>query len=153
MRALSQYLRIYDSGGITYHRWQSYYVDRVVLWAGAQWTYVPYVADGITAGVSGDESNITITAPAIGIVVDAFETAILDGRLVDVMIYQFDAYIGNDSPQATQQLVASFTGQVTGGSATVTALTMQIGSALSPVGAQIPPRKFTTAMMGQGVRQ
>lgn len=153
MRAQSQYLRIYDSGGTTYQRWQSYYANTSVTWASAKWLYVPFIADGITAGVSGDESNVTITAAATSMVIDAFEAAILDGRLVDLSIYQFDSNNGNDSPQAGQQLVAGYTGQVTGGAATLTTLTLQLGSALSPIGAQVPPRKFTTAIMGQGVRE
>jgi len=153
MRAQSQYLRIYDSGGTTYQRWQSYYANTSVTWASAKWLYVPFIADGITAGVSGDESNVTITAAATSMVIDAFEAAILEGRLVDLSIYQFDSNSGNDSPQAGQQLVAGYTGQVTGGAATLTTLTLQLGSALSPVGAQVPPRKFTTAIMGQGVRE
>ena len=153
MRAQSQYLRIYDSGGNTYQRWQSYYANTSITWASAKWLYVPFIADGITAGVSGDESNVTITAAATSMVINAFEAAILDGRLVDLSIYQFDSNSGNDSPQASQQLVAGYTGQVTGGTATLTTLTLQLGSALSPVGAQVPPRKFTTAIMGQGVRE
>lgn len=153
MRAQSQYLRIYDSGGTTYQRWQSYYANTSVTWANVKWLYVPFIADGITAGISGDESNVTITAAATSMVIDAFEIAILYGRLVDLSIYQFDSSSGNDSPQADQQLVAGYTGQVTGGTATLTTLTLQLGSALSPIGAQVPPRKFTTAIMGQGVRE
>lgn len=86
-------------------------------------------------------------------VLDAFEAAILQGRLVDLSIYQFNSDSGNDSPQTSQQLVAGYTGQVTGGAATLTSLTLQLGSALAPVGAQVPPRKFTTAIMGQGIRE
>lgn len=152
MRAQSQYLRIYDSGGTTYQRWQSYYADTSVVWAGAMWLYVPFIADGITAGVSGDESNVTITAAATSMVIDAFEAAILDGRLVDLSIYQFNSNNGNNSPQGGQQLVAGYTGQVTGGTATLTTLTLQLGSALSPVSSQVPPRKFTIEIMGQGIR-
>ena len=152
MRAQSQYLRIYDSGGTTYQRWQSYYANTSVTWSGAKWLYVPFIADGITAGISGDESNVTVTAAATSMVLDAFEAAILQGRLVDLSIYQFNSDSGNDSPQTSQQLVAGYTGQVTGGAATLTSLTLQLGSALAPVGAQVPPRKFTTAIMGQGIR-
>jgi hypothetical protein len=153
MRAQSQYLRIYDSGGTTYQRWQSYYANTSVTWSGAKWLYVPFIADGITAGISGDESNVTVTAAATSMVIDAFEAAILQGRLVDLSIYQFDPRINNDAPQAAQQLVAGYTGQVTGGAATLTSFKLQLGSALAPVGAQVPPRKFTTAIMGQGIRE
>jgi len=152
MRAQSQYLRIYDSGGTTYNRWQSYYANDSVTWQGVKWLYVPFIADGITAGITGDESNVTVTTAATSMVLNAFELAMRDGRLVDLTIYQFDVLEGNNAPQADQELIASYTGQVIGGRSTLTSLTLQLGSALSPVGAQVPPRKFTTAIMGQGIR-
>lgn len=152
MRAQSQYLRIYDTGGTTYNRWQSYYANTSVTWAGAKWLYVPFIADGITAGISGDESNVTVTSAATSMVLEAFEAAMREGRLVDLSIYAFDSLVSNDVPQAEQDLVAAYTGQVVGGRSTLTSLTLQLGSALSPVGAQVPPRKFTTAIMGRGIR-
>jgi len=153
MRAQSQYLRIYDAAGVTYERWQSYYSDAVVTWSGASWSYVPFIADGVTAGSSGTEQAVSVTAPAAGVVVDAFLAAIRDGRLVDLSIYQFDSTISNNAPQAGQELVAAYTGQVVGGNGGLTSLTIQLGSALSPVGAQVPPRRLTLAIMGQGIRQ
>jgi hypothetical protein len=86
-------------------------------------------------------------------VLDAFLAAISDGRLVDLSIYQFDSTINNNTPQAGQELVAAYTGQVVGGNGGLTSLTIQLGSALSPVGAQVPPRRLTLAIMGQGIRQ
>ena len=151
-RAQSQYLRIYDTTGITYQRWQSYYGGSAVSWDSQSWQYVPFIADGITAGISGDETDITVTAPATTLVMQAFEAAISRGRLVDLSIYQFDTILGNSTPQAAQELVAAFTGQVVGGSGGLTSMTIQLGNALSPVGAQIPPRKFTTKIMGKGCR-
>jgi hypothetical protein len=151
-RAQSQFMRIYDATGVTYQRWQSYYSGSTVSWASLQWDYVPFIADGITAGISGDESDITVTAPATTLVMQAFEGAINKGRLVDLSIYQFDTVQGNNAPQSGQLLVAGFTGQVVGGSGGLTSMSIQLGSALSPVGAQIPPRKFTTGIMGKGCR-
>jgi hypothetical protein len=151
MRAQSQYMRIYDTAGVTYQRWQSYYSNTAVMWAGASWDYVPFTADGITAG--GGEDTVSVSAAATGMVVDALLAAILHGRLVDLSIYQFDALMGNSTPQSNQELIAAYTGQVVGGSSGLTSLTVQLGSALSPVGAQVPPRRLTMAVMGQGVRQ
>lgn len=98
MRAQSQYLRIYDAGGTTYERWQSYYANAAVTWSSAAWIYVPFIADGITAGNSGVEGSVSVTAPATGLVVDAFLAAIRDGRLVELSIYQFDSIAGNTAP-------------------------------------------------------
>lgn len=150
-RAQAQYLRIYDDA-TTYQRWQSYYANVTVTWDGTPWQYVPFSADGFTEGISGDESNISVQAPAITTVVTAFEAAILDGRMVELSTYQFDPLNGNDVPQASQALIARYVGQVAGGGGGLTMMTLQLGSAISPVGAQIPPRTFTTAIMGKGAR-
>jgi hypothetical protein len=149
-RAQSQYLRIFDTGGATLHRWQSYYAYRPVTWADEEWSYVPFTADGFTAGVSGDETNVSVSAPAIPIVQQAFERAILGGEFVEMLLYEFNAGVSNIAPVSAQVLIGSFTGQVVGGTATATTMALQLGSALSPVGAQFPPRKLTTAIMGQG---
>ena len=151
-RAQSQYLRIYDTAGVTYQRWQSYYANTTVSWDSSSWQYVPFIADGFTAGISGDESDISVTAPATSVVMDAFLAAIRRGRLVQLDIYQFDTLYGNDDPQTGQELVASVTGQVVGGNGGLTNMTIQLGSAISPIGAQIPPRTFTTRIMGKGCR-
>jgi hypothetical protein len=152
-RGISQYLRIYDAAGVTYQRWQNYYANTSVTWDSQSWLYVPFVADGFTAGISGDETNVTVEAAATSMVVSAFEAAISDGRYADLSIYQFGVTLGNDSPQEEQELIASLTGQVVGGNASVTRIALNLGSALSPIGSQIPPRKFTLGIMGRGVSQ
>lgn len=148
-RAQSQFLRLFDDGS-TYQRWQSYYANATVTYDGSAWQFIPFSADGFTAGSSGEEASISITAPATSVVISAFQAAIRLGRLAELSIYQFDTTAGNNSPQAGQILVSRFTGQVVGGTATLTTLTLQLGSALAPIGVQIPPRKFTTAIMGKG---
>jgi len=148
-RAQSQYLRIYDGSG-TYQRWQSYYVNTTVTWDSAAWIYQDFAADGITAGVVGDESGMAVTLPATSIVMETVDQAISNGWLADLSIYQFDSLLGNTAPQAGQELIAAFTGEIVGAKATLTSITLQLGSAVSPVGAQIPPRKLTTRIMGKG---
>lgn len=151
-RAQSQYLKITNAGGTVLQRWQSYYANATVSVSGQSWAYVPFIAEGFTEGISGDESNITVSAPAITLVVEALNAAIINGHIVELSIYQFDPELGNVTPQAGQTLIASYVGQVTGGGGGLTSLTVQLGSAVSPVGAQIPPRKFTTAIMGKGAK-
>lgn len=151
-RAQAQYLRIYDASGVTYQRWQSYYVNTTVTWDSAVWQYVPFAADGFTAGISGDESEITVSAPATTTMISAFESAINNGRLVGLNIYQFDTLFGNASPQVGQELIAGFTGQVIGGKGGLTLIEIQLGSALSPIGAQVPPRKLITQLIGKGCK-
>jgi hypothetical protein len=151
-RAQAQYLRIFSNAGATTQRWQSYYANDAVVWQNNQWTYVPFIAEGFTNGMSGDESNVLVRAPATTYVIEAFENAINSGLLAELQIYEFDALKGNESPQLGQLLIGAFTGQVIGGTSGLTSITLSLGSALSPVGSQIPPRSFTTQIMGQGCR-
>lgn len=149
--AQSQFLKIYDVAGIVHQRWQNYYID-AVTWDSQSWQPVAFIAEGLSSGINGEESDISITAVGITSVARAIERAILYGQLVELNVYQFDTILGNSTPQTAQQLVGTYAGQVTGGSASVINITMRVGAALAPVGAQVPPRKFTTAIMGQGCR-
>ena len=149
-RAQAQFLKIFGTGGATQERWQSFFVGQDVSWDSQTWEYIPFVADGFTEGLSGDESDFSVSAPAESRVVAAFLRAIRLGVLAELSIYQFDSLVSATQPQEDQELIGRYTGQIVGASGGLTAITLRLGNALSPVGAQIPPRKFTTAIMGKG---
>jgi hypothetical protein len=146
-RGQSQYLRIF-SGDITYQRWQSYYVNTSVTWESASWSYQPFDADGITAGEVQSESSISVTLPATTNVMEVVLQALDEARLAELRLYEFDTILGNSTPQTGQTLIASYLGEVVGVSGSFTSIQMQLGSSISPVGAQVPPRKFTSNLIG-----
>jgi hypothetical protein len=146
-RGQSQYLRIF-SGATTYQRWQSYYVNSSVSYGGAVWAYQPFDADGITAGEVQSESSISVTLPATTNVMEVVLQALNEARLAELQVYEFDTLLGNSTPQAGQTLIASYLGEVVGVSGGFTSIQMQLGSSLSPVGAQVPPRTFSTRLIG-----
>jgi len=146
-RGQSQFLRIF-SGTTTYQRWQSYYVNTSVTWESAAWSYQPFDADGITAGEVQSESSISVTLPATTNVMEVVLQALNEARLAELRLYEFDTILGNSTPQTGQTLIASYLGEVVGVSGGFTSIQMQLGSSLSPIGAQVPPRKFTTKLIG-----
>jgi hypothetical protein len=146
-RAQAQYLRIF-SGSITYQRWQSYYVNTSVTYDSNVWAYQPFDADGITAGEVQSESSISVTLPATTNVMEVVLQALDEARLAELRLYEFDTLIDNTTPQAGQSLIASYLGEVVGVSGSFTSIQMQLGSSLSPVGAQVPPRTFSTRLIG-----
>jgi hypothetical protein len=150
-QAQAQYLRIYDADD-TYQRWQSFYVNQAVTWDGASWEFQPFETNGITAGLSGDETSVTLTMPALPALLEAANAARNLERLVELKIYTFDPAIDDEAPQAGQQLLATFIGQVVDASATLSQISLALGSALTPVGASIPPRTMTTRLIGKGCR-
>jgi hypothetical protein len=146
-RGQSQYLRIF-SGSTTYQRWQSYYVNTSVSYGGAVWAYQPFDADGITAGEVQSESSISVTLPATTNVMEVVLQALNEARLAELQVYEFDSILGNSTPQTGQALIASYLGEVVGVSGGFTSIQMQLGSSLSPVGAQVPPRTFSSRLIG-----
>jgi hypothetical protein len=146
-RGQSQFLRIF-SGSTTYQRWQSYYVNTSVTWESASWSYQSFDADGITAGEVQSESSISVTLPATTNVMEVVLQALDEARLAELRLYEFDTLLGNSAPQAGQTLIASYLGEVVGVSGSFTSIQMELGSSLSPVGAQVPPRTFSTRLIG-----
>lgn len=150
-RAQSQYLRIFDNAG-TYLRWQNFYVNQTVTLSSASWSYFPFTADGMTAGAPGTEADLSLQMPATTTAVDAFSAAISNNRLLELKVYEFDSRLSQTAPQAGQILIASLVAEVVAVSGTLTTLTIKLGSGLAPVGAQVPPRKFTNKLIGAPIR-
>lgn len=150
-RAQSAFLKIYELSGVVVARWQNYY-NATVTWDSQSWQHMSFIVEGLSEGINGEESDIGVTTPAGTAPMRIIEQSIIAGRLIELEVYQFNTFLGNDVPQASQQLVSQYTGQVVGGSGGLTSITMKIGSSMAPLGAQVPPRKFTTAIMGQGCR-
>ena len=150
-RAQAQYLRIFDTSS-TYVRWQGYYVNQTVTLDSASWEYMPFSASGIVeSGASGGKS-VSITVPATNSVVEAFNLALSYGRFCELKIYEFDSRLDQTAPQSGQNLIAAYTAEVVNVSGTFTRLDIELGSSLSPVGAQVPPRKFTSYLIGAPLR-
>jgi len=150
-RGQSQYLRIFDTGG-TYQRWQNYYVNSTVTFDSATWAFLGFDVDGFTAGQTGDEGGISVTLPATAFIIATVEDALRNARLVELTMYEFDTLLGNDVPQAAQVEIASYVGEVVGAGGPFESITLELGSSLSPVGAQVPPRKYTSRLIGVPVK-
>lgn len=146
-RAQAQYLRIF-SGSTTYQRWQSYYVNTSVTYDGAVWDYQPFDADGITAGEVQSESSISLQLPATTNAIQVALQALNEARLADLQVYEFDTLLGNATPQSGQSLIASYLGEVVNVSGSLTSVGIDLGSSLSPIGAQVPSRSFTSKLIG-----
>jgi len=150
-RGQSYYLRIY-SGATTYVRWQSYYVNQTVTWQGASWSYMPFAANGLLSSSANGGNSIEISIPATSTVVSTFNSAIANSYLCEVRLYEFDTRLTQAQPQSSQSLIGFFVGEVIGMSGSFTELAVQLGNSLAPVGAQVPPRQYTTFLIGAPLR-
>ena len=144
-----QFLRLYDVAGVTRERWQSYWSD-AVSWSGSQWAYQPFAADGILDGDGGTGRSVELRMPASATAVTAADRALAEGWLAELQLYRFDAATNLTGPPATMTLLGQFTGQAIGATASATEFRLELGSALLPIGATVPPRVLTVAIMGVG---
>lgn len=126
-------------------KWQNFYIGQTVN--GFQ--YLGMELSGISADSSGDQVAMSITLPATDDVVGEVDAAIANARLAVVTIYQDPSSVPLDEQPMSPTVVATMTGEVVGGSSSLDQVTIEIGSSLSPVGAQFPQRRFTTQLVGE----
>lgn len=150
-RGQSLFLRVFDSTN-TYQRWQSYYVNQTVTWSAASWEYHPFTVNAFTSSTGAPNSELSIDIPATKAAVDLFTYALSFNWFCEVKLYEFNAQLSQAGPPSGQTLIASVIGEVTGINGSFTSLTVLLGSGLAPVGSQVPPRTFTTALIGAPLR-
>ena len=150
-RGQAHYLRLFDSS-TTYFRWQSYYINQTVTLDSASWSYYPFTVSGLLADSGSSANDVSIQVPGTQLVIDYFSAAISNNRLCDVFIYDFDSSLSQDAPQSSQVLIGRYVGEVVEITGDFENLSVRLGSSLSPVGAQVPPRIFTTSLVGAPIR-
>jgi hypothetical protein len=148
LTAQAQFLRMTSRDLAVVARWQRYWVERRPVWEGHRWDYQPFEAGGIILGDVESEGTMTITCPATSITIPIFRDAIKRGYLVEITQYEFDPQQALEGPYPDQQLVAAYVGEVVGLGGSFSSLAIELGSALSPIGAQVPPRTMTTRLIG-----
>ena len=135
-------------GAAVIARWQSAWINRPIVWDGFQWDYQQFDWGGLLSGQAGGE-QATITLPATPSIRALAEQALLGAWLATIEVYAAeDDGTADAGPPEFAVLTSSTVGEVIGASGGLTSLTLTLGSALSPVGAQFPPRAATTALIG-----
>lgn len=143
----TQFLRIFDEGA-TYHRWQNSCINQSVTWDGQLWAYQGFEADGITSGDASSESTLVVSVPATRLTDQAFRTALNNGHLVELEQYEFEIEPEQSLVPLSQRLIASYIGEVIGARGRLTQIEIELGTALAPVGVQVPPRTFSSFLVG-----
>lgn len=148
-RGQAQFMRIFDSAA-TYGRWHNFYINGAIVFEGQIWGWLPFDADGFTDGGGSVEGDLTITIPATPGAVAEIEGALRSARLAQVSTYEFDILDDGAiiAPITDQTLIASYVGEVVSAGGALESLELQLGSSLSPVGSHIPPRLFSTRLIG-----
>lgn len=147
-RGQSQFLRIFTSGGSDHHLWQNFYVNQSVTVSSKAYRFFPFFWDGIGESSAIGEQTVQLTLPASVLAISAFEAAFSSKHLCELKTFDFDARLGVSTPQAGQTLIGSFLGYVSRMNSSLTELSVELGSTIAPVGAQIPSRTASNRLVG-----
>lgn len=147
MLAFAQYLKI-SKGSTVYASWQNYYVGETIELSGLSYTYQAFEADGIEAGDLESESSLSVIFTTSTDVTSLLINSLRQAFVVEINTYAFDPR----QERVGEYLVGTYIGQIIGAQRTSTQMILQLGATLSPVGSQVPPRKFTSRLIGAPCR-
>lgn len=138
--ALCQFVRVLNGSTVQYAA-QNYYIGQTV----DGYPFAPFTVGPAVAASSADENESELLFPYSRADWDFFYGAFTAGWIADILYRQFTPIEGAVPPMT---LIARYTGEIVEVGFTVTGISVKLGSALSPIAAQIPPRKFSTTLTG-----
>lgn len=147
------FLRLWDPvGGSTVFAVQDFYHSTITV-SGVDYQFLDFSVSGLAITASSDANDVTVSLPAL---TTAVETAARGtGQLLaSITCYTFEADTAPDTPPGGQTTLIQFVGLLTGWALPDfdTQLTLTIGSPLSPIVAQFPPRRYSSAIVGTPCR-
>lgn len=151
-RAQAQYIRIFIDGGADQELLQNFYVNSTVTVSSKNYEYYPFEFEGLIESSAIGGQNINLMLPATQRSMDMFLKAAYKDYLVEVKVFEFDNRLGVDAPQTGQVLISSFFGKVGKMSGSFAVLNVELGTALDPIGAQVPTRTYNTTLVGAPIR-
>jgi hypothetical protein len=140
--AIAGFMEVMTANGSVIRQWQNYWFEQTVEGYG----HLPFNLSEAFSSSSSGQQSATVTLPISESVLTAVEDALRLAHLFRLMLYQVDASSAAD-PSA-RQLITEFIGEVISAEVEVASVTVSIGSSLDPLGAQVPPRKFTNTLVG-----
>lgn len=138
--AFVQFLTI---NGTTY---QNYWVKQTVNGAA----FYPFMCDGFLSAATSGQDSVRVTVPLTGESLGWLENGLANAWIVTIRMHQFDP--ANTAVPPPLTLVTEYTGEIIKGQRNASQISFDVGSSLSPVIAQVPPRKYTTTLIGEPPR-
>jgi hypothetical protein len=145
-------LVIFDEQALVKAAFQSYWFDRVTIF-GQQCDWLQFEASGIFRGHVGGQGATTLELPATPAIWTLCLQALASaGRwMAKVQLYEFEG--GESIPPNNMRLIGTTRGQIVNASNDpITTLKLELGTSLSPTGAQVPWRTATTRLIGPGMK-
>ena len=125
-------------------QYQNYWPSQTV----DQHTFYPFICSAIVSDSSGGQQSISVSFATSQVITDLVEAGLANAYFADLTFYRFTA-TADGTPPTSKTIIANYIGETISASQDETTITVAIGSSLSAVEAQAPPRKFTTTLIGE----
>lgn len=144
MLAIAQFLHIYTSTGTTVNRWQNFWVNATV----DSHSFFAFDGGAIFSRITPSSDTLSIVFPISNTSLSLLENGLALRYLATLDLYQFVPN-SDGTPPSVKTKIASYTGEFSSATVTESTVALEIGTNLDPTEAQVPPRKFTTSLIGQ----
>lgn len=136
------FVRLYQ-GATTYARWQNFWPSH----SPDSFSFAVFEIGSMESSISGSDVSTSISFGYTASIRSTLMTAADNAYLVEISLYSFTP-TADGSPPVSKTLLAQHIGQAMNVADNGASLDLSVGDALSPSRPQVPPRVYTTALVG-----
>jgi phage-related protein len=141
--ALGNYLDLSTQSGGRVYRFQNFYINKTASYQGGDYSFLPFGFSGVTVNRTGDNIEASLVFPNNEISRAWVVNAVTDFWIATVFVVVLDP-----DGVAAPDLLHRYVGQVATGAWDETAVTLRLNTVIDAVGAEVPMRRLTQALVG-----
>jgi phage-related protein len=141
--ALGNYLDLSTQSGGRVYRFQNFYINKTASYQGGEYSFLPFGFSGVTVNRTGDNIEASLVFPNNEISRAWVVNAVTDFWIATVFVVVLDP-----DGVAAPDLLHRYVGQVATGAWDETAVTLRLNTVIDAVGAEVPMRRLTQALVG-----
>nr|BAR24419.1 putative phage minor tail protein [uncultured Mediterranean phage uvMED] len=130
------------------YRFQNFFIGKEITHSGSGYQFVPFGFSGVTVNRTGDGLEATLVFPNNDLSRAWGVSAIENSWLMEIDVLIIEDPDPDTGLAATNTIVHTYTGQVTGGQWDNTSLNLELSSVLDAVGTDVPRRSLTKRTVG-----
>ena len=141
--ALGNYLRLQKPDSTSAYYFQNFFIKADAVYQSNRYSFLPFGFSGVSVNRNGDNTEASLVFPNNELSRAWALTAVNERWLARVYVMALDP---NDTSAGT--LMHQYNGQVAAGQWDETSLTLNMNTILDAVGADVPLRRLTQALVG-----
>jgi hypothetical protein len=141
--ALGNYLRLQKPDTTSAYYFQNFFIKADAAYGSDRYNFLPFGFSGVSVNRNGDNTEASLVFPNNELSRAWALTAVNERWLARVYVMALDP---NDTSAGT--LMHQYNGQVAAGQWDETSLTLNMNTILDAVGADVPLRRLTQALIG-----